>query len=70
MVKQITWDGDQWIGYDDAETFALKTNYANSKCLGGTMIWSIDFDSGIGRYDSMIISNNLLQGDELLISNL
>jgi chitinase len=44
MVKQIAWD-DQWIGYDDDETIIMKTQFANSKCLGGTMIWAIDYDS-------------------------
>jgi chitinase len=42
LMKQITWD-DQWIGYDDEETFALKRSFADSMCFGGTMIWSIDF---------------------------
>ncbi|KAI0123328.1 oviduct-specific glycoprotein, partial [Xylariales sp. AK1849] len=48
MMKQITWD-DQWIGYDDEETFAAKEAWAYSKCFGGTMVWSIDFQaSGSG----------------------
>lgn len=47
QVKQITWE-DQWMGYDDDETIAAKIRTANSLCLGGTMIWSIDFDSGSG----------------------
>ncbi|RGP68664.1 oviduct-specific glyco [Fusarium sporotrichioides] len=42
MMKQITWD-DQWIGYDDEETFEAKRAFADSLCFGGTMIWSIDF---------------------------
>ncbi|KAI8208303.1 Chitotriosidase-1 [Colletotrichum sp. SAR 10_65] len=42
MMKQITWD-DQWIGYDDEETFAAKRAFADGLCFGGTMIWSIDF---------------------------
>lgn len=42
MMKQITWD-DQWIGYDDSETIALKKTWADSLCFGGTMIWSVDF---------------------------
>ncbi|KAI1854021.1 hypothetical protein JX266_001162 [Neoarthrinium moseri] len=42
MMKQITWD-DQWIGYDDEETFAAKLAYADSLCFGGSMVWSIDF---------------------------
>ncbi|KAL8951475.1 MAG: hypothetical protein Q9222_002552 [Ikaeria aurantiellina] len=50
QVKQITWD-DQWIGYDDDETINAKVQAANSLCMGGTMIWSIDFDSGSGSGD-------------------
>ncbi|WZH40929.1 Chitinase [Fusarium acuminatum] len=42
MMKQITWD-DQWIGYDDEETFADKKAWADGYCFGGTMVWSIDF---------------------------
>lgn len=48
MMKQISWD-DQWIGYDDADTIALKKQWASDTCFGGTMIWSVDFNSGIGR---------------------
>jgi hypothetical protein len=52
LMKQITWD-DQWIGYDDEETFALKRSFADSMCFGGTMIWSIDFQGeGSGGYVS------------------
>ncbi len=50
QVKQVTWD-DQWIGYDDDDTIAAKIRMANSLCMGGTMIWSIDFDSGSGSGD-------------------
>jgi chitinase len=50
LMKQITWD-DQWIGYDDEETFAAKRNFADGLCFGGTMIWSIDFQvAGSGGY--------------------
>ncbi len=43
MMKQITWD-DQWIGYDDEDTFAAKKAWADSRCFGGTMVWSVDFE--------------------------
>ncbi|KAH8797670.1 bacteriodes thetaiotaomicron symbiotic chitinase [Xylogone sp. PMI_703] len=46
-MKQITWD-NQWMGYDDSETIALKKQFADRTCFGGTMIWSIDYYSGIG----------------------
>jgi chitinase len=42
MMKQIAWD-DQWIGYDDEETFADKKAWADGYYFGGTMVWSIDF---------------------------
>lgn len=50
MMKQITWD-DQWIGYDDEETFSAKRDFADGLCFGGTMIWSIDFQAtGSGKW--------------------
>lgn len=42
MYKQIVWD-NQWMGYDDEETFSMKRAWASGKCFGGTMIWSMDF---------------------------
>lgn len=40
-MKQITW-GDQWIAYDDEDTLALKKQWADQYCFGGTMVWSVD----------------------------
>lgn len=34
-AKIVTWGGNQWVSYDDAETLALKINYAHERCLGG-----------------------------------
>lgn len=48
MVKYMNYAGDSWVGFDDAETIAMKEDFANSMCLGGTMIWSIDFDASVG----------------------
>lgn len=48
MMKQITWQ-DQWIGYDDKETFALKQDFAAKLCFGGLMFWSVDFYPSKGR---------------------
>ncbi|KAK6429838.1 hypothetical protein LTR95_014010 [Oleoguttula sp. CCFEE 5521] len=50
IMKQITWD-DQWIGYHDADTIKLKKAWADGQCFGGTMIWSVDFNSGSGSGD-------------------
>ena len=34
-VKIVTWDGNQWASFDDAETLKIKQDYANQRCLGG-----------------------------------
>jgi chitinase len=34
-AKIVTWDGNQWASWDDAETLKLKMDYANQRCLGG-----------------------------------
>ncbi|KAI1779297.1 glycosyl hydrolases family 18-domain-containing protein [Hypoxylon cercidicola] len=41
-VKWITWDSDQWVSYDDDDTFDQKRKFANNRCLGGTMVWAMD----------------------------
>lgn len=38
----IHWDSDQWVSYDDAETLVQKREFANSRCLGGLMVWALD----------------------------
>ncbi|KAF5502647.1 Chitotriosidase-1 [Colletotrichum aenigma] len=41
-VKWIHWDKDQWVSYDDGETLQQKVDFANSRCLGGVMVWALD----------------------------
>lgn len=36
--------GDQWVGYDDEKSLALKVEYAKGLDLGGIMVWSLDTD--------------------------
>lgn len=43
-VKTLTWDNDQWVSYDDEDTWKLKAEFAKSECLGGVLVWSIDND--------------------------
>ncbi len=44
-VKYITWGGDQWVSYDDIDTFQQKIDFANSLGLGGVLIWALDLDT-------------------------
>ena len=48
-VKQVVWDNNQWVSYDDADTFKMKIDYANKKCLGGTMVWAVSTDDADGN---------------------
>jgi GH18 family chitinase len=41
-VKWITWGCNQWVSYDDADTFKQKRDFANKRCLGGLMVWAVD----------------------------
>ncbi|KAK5658632.1 hypothetical protein OQA88_2025 [Cercophora sp. LCS_1] len=45
-VQVVTWDTDQWVSWDDAVTLKMKMDFANRRCLGGTMVWAIDLDDG------------------------
>ena len=40
-VKYIVWDQDQWVSYDDQETFKQKIEFANKLGLGGLLIWAV-----------------------------
>ncbi|KAI4634170.1 uncharacterized protein J4E87_001340 [Alternaria ethzedia] len=45
QVKYITWNQDQWVSYDDKDTFKAKIDFANKLGLGGLLIWAIDQDT-------------------------
>jgi hypothetical protein len=60
MYKYMTHYGDglNVVAYDDAETYKMKMEYANDRCLGGTMVWSVDFDAESGGDYSAKGGNN------------
>lgn len=41
-VKYFSFDKDQWISYDDAETFKQKVDWANEAGFSGSLIWASD----------------------------
>ncbi|KAI1954495.1 hypothetical protein LOZ12_001146 [Ophidiomyces ophidiicola] len=65
-VKIATWDRDQWVSWDDTETLKLKIDYANRRCLGGTMIWAIDLDDGTLINE---LGSTLGRGKERILKN-
>uniref|UniRef100_A0A182PSY5 chitinase n=1 Tax=Anopheles epiroticus TaxID=199890 RepID=A0A182PSY5_9DIPT len=54
----------QWIGYDDRQSILEKCNFANSRQLGGMMMWAIDMDDFRGycgtSYNLLKTINNCL----------
>ncbi|KXJ84884.1 glycoside hydrolase superfamily, partial [Microdochium bolleyi] len=44
MVKITVANGNQWIAYDDLDTWKLKIEAANRLCLGGVMVWAVSQD--------------------------
>ncbi|KAJ5921194.1 CAZyme family GH18 [Penicillium verhagenii] len=48
-VRWLTFDSNQWVSFDDGVTMQQKITFANSQCLGGVMIWSIDQDNTAGE---------------------
>lgn len=41
-VMYFVFDQNQWVSFDNEETFQQKVNWANSVGLGGAMIWASD----------------------------
>ncbi|KAL4976408.1 glycosyl hydrolases family 18-domain-containing protein [Aspergillus desertorum] len=44
-VMYVSWDGNQWVSYDNNVTMKQKVDWANDHCLGGVMIWALDQDT-------------------------
>jgi chitinase len=56
-VKYNVYEGDQWVSYDDEESWHDKMGFLSFRCLSGLMIWSLDEDTG--EADAL----NALMGD-------
>ncbi|VDI65885.1 chitinase, partial [Mytilus galloprovincialis] len=59
--------GDQWVGYDNPRSVALKTKYVMDNNLGGGMIWAVDVDDfndvcGLGKYPIITTMRNVFNG--------
>ncbi|KAI7511872.1 glycoside hydrolase [Hortaea werneckii] len=61
-VKYFRFDTDQWVSYDDAETFDQKVEWADSIGLGGLMSWAIDLDDNHFTALSGLIGKDAGQG--------
>ncbi|XP_035305551.1 chitotriosidase-1 isoform X2 [Cricetulus griseus] len=41
---------NQWVGFDDTESFRAKVSYLKQKGLGGAMVWVLDLDDFTGSF--------------------
>lgn len=69
-VKYIVWNENQWVSYDDEETLKVKVEYANSRSIGGSMVWAASTDNRHGNAIRALSNVNgciqsLLQGESL-----
>ncbi|KAL4875746.1 hypothetical protein BJY04DRAFT_223740 [Aspergillus karnatakaensis] len=53
-VKILSFDNNQWLTYDDAETFKLKAEFASGQCLGGLMVWAVSHDLPYGNFSRAV----------------
>jgi len=75
IKSPIAFKGDQWVGYDDPTSIAIKSQYIKDKGLGGGMIWTLDFDDftgscGDGKYPLLNTINRILNGETSLETSL
>ena len=61
-VTYMVYDDNQWIGYDDAKSFAKKREILDNDCLGGVMIWAIDHDTPDFQALSGLLGDEFVQG--------
>ncbi|PSR70694.1 hypothetical protein PHLCEN_2v13424 [Hermanssonia centrifuga] len=55
LVSCLGINVNQWVSYDDADTFKQKIDYANGGGLGGVMVWAADQDDFAGSALSAIL---------------
>lgn len=69
-VKYNVYNGNQWISYDDAQSWQDKIRYLTGKCISGVMIWALDQDDGMHSALTALLgeealSDSLMEGGDL-----
>lgn len=66
--------GNQWVGYDDLTSIAMKSKWGKSLGLGGAMLWSIETDDfhglcGQGKFPILNTINAIWKDDRPVVVN-
>lgn len=69
-VKYNVFNGNQWVSYDDEQSFTDKRAYLTSHCLSGAMVWAVDqddsqYDALVGLLGAEALAGSLFQGGNL-----
>ncbi|KAL4788914.1 glycoside hydrolase [Aspergillus venezuelensis] len=67
-VKAVAF-GDQWVSFDDEDTFKIRGDYARSQCMGGVMVWAISHDDRNYTSAKALTSAGVLRGGPSISSN-
>uniref|UniRef100_UPI0037E712F0 acidic mammalian chitinase-like n=1 Tax=Semicossyphus pulcher TaxID=241346 RepID=UPI0037E712F0 len=64
-----TTKGNEWVGFDNRQSFEIKTQYLKDNKFGGAFVWSLDLDDfagtfcGQGKYPLISYLRSLLDSD-------
>lgn len=60
-VKYMVHGSNQWISFDDSESFQAKVKFMTSLCLRGLAIWSIDQDTAFFNASAALFGEKALE---------
>ncbi|PYH85882.1 hypothetical protein BO82DRAFT_428864 [Aspergillus uvarum CBS 121591] len=58
-VNWMTWEGNQWVSFDNSKTLKQRADFANARCLGSLFSWALDEGGPAKSY----IRGSLLYGN-------
>ncbi|XP_060083629.1 uncharacterized protein LOC132562873 [Ylistrum balloti] len=66
----FAYSGNQWVGFDDVQSFGIKAEYIKSLGLGGSMVWAMDLDDfnnicGLGANPMMNVLKTVLESPSI-----
>nr|KAF6304869.1 oviductal glycoprotein 1 [Pipistrellus kuhlii] len=66
QLVPFAYTGEEWVGYDDANSFRHKASFLKKEHYGGAMVWTLDLDDvggtfcGTGPFPLVSVLKNLL----------